>query len=375
MSTVKDAPSEKKAAVENGGADPCGLGEELEKLIVDSHGIARRVLPLMSERGIPVTPSNYRLFYDYFSGGPPELVSRLDEILQDRVSLTPELTQSLYQRFYSLEATESLTRLLDQAGDQVQALVVDFIKMLLGSIAQTGNYGRSLGRHVESMDRVGDIKSFRDIVSAVMDETGAVIRDHTTVKRRMEKTTEDLAKLQEELRRREELAHTDELTGLANRRAFNIKLAEESTRAWRYGNLVSLIMIDLDDFKKVNDAHGHLVGDRLLSALAKTIKQGVRGPDLAARYGGEEFAVICPQTDLDGTVALAERLRKSVEETEFIARGTAIRITISVGAACLRTGESMDELIDRCDRALYSAKKSGKNRACSELDLACDHDR
>ena len=122
-------------------------------------------------------------------------------------------------------------------------------------------------------------------------------------------------------------------------------------------------------------SHGHLVGDRLLAALAKSIKNGLRGPDLAARFGGEEFAVICPQTDLEGTKAVAERLRKAVEETEFVARGTVLGITISAGIANLKTGESMDEMIDRCDRALYLAKRLGKNRVCSEIDLTCEYDR
>ena len=160
-----------------------------------------------------------------------------------------------------------------------------------------------------------------------------VIQDQNDLQRKMEKTSEDLSKLKEELRLREKLAHNRRIDRLANRRAFNIRLAEESTRSMRYGNPVSLIMLDLDDFKKINDLHGHLVGDRLLTAIAAVMKNTLRGPDLCARYGGEEFVVICPQTGLEGTAVLAERLRKNVLETEFVAREAAINITISAGVA------------------------------------------
>ncbi len=187
--------------------------------------------------------------------------------------------------------------------------------------------------------------------------------------RKMEETSEELSKLQEELRRRDELAHTDELTRLCNRRAFNIRLADEIARARRYGTSLSLILFDLDDFKSVNDTFGHLIGDRLLTVISGCIKENIREADVAARYGGEEFAVICPETEIPGAAMVAERLRGAIDRTDFTLKGDLVRATISAGISRFKPDESMENLINRADQCLYLAKNKGKNMVCTETDL------
>ena len=163
------------------------------------------------------------------------------------------------------------------------------------------------------------------------------------------------------------LAITDHLTRLYNQRYFQEQLETEVKRIKRYPRPLSLIMIDIDHFKNYNDTCGHLMGDTVLKEVANIFKSHIRETDIAARYGGEEFCVILPDTEVDGAVALAEKIREAVEERPFESEQSQPngRLTISCGVASFQ--ESMkekDELIKRADEALYAAKHAGRNRVC-----------
>ncbi len=161
-------------------------------------------------------------------------------------------------------------------------------------------------------------------------------------------------------------AITDDLTGLSNQRRFRDLLGKETERAKRFKHDLSLLMLDLDDFKKVNDTHGHLQGDDVLKAVADAVREESRGVDEPARYGGEELAVALPETSADGAHELAERIRTRIEEVTVPlrdGRGTT-GVTVSIGVAQL--GGSVDgpeQLIAAADKALYAAKRGGKNRS------------
>lgn len=162
------------------------------------------------------------------------------------------------------------------------------------------------------------------------------------------------------------LAITDKLTGLRNRRMFDQRLAEEIAYAERQAKPLSLLMLDIDGFKHVNDVHGHVAGDKVLQALGHTLSGQLWKVDLAARYGGEEFAVILPQTDASAAANVAERIRRSIAETAIpLPDGHKIGVTVSVGIACFpECGETSESLVEHADQALYTAKKEGKNRVC-----------
>ena len=165
---------------------------------------------------------------------------------------------------------------------------------------------------------------------------------------------------QEEL---EKLAYIDSLTGLYNKRAVLRELGEQTKRAKRYRQELSLSMLDIDHFKKVNDRYGHIVGDDVLERVATLMRQNIREADIAARYGGEEFIIILPNTDLNPALSVAERIRKSIEEAEMKdSQGKVFGITISEGVSSYKPGENEHSLISRADTALYRAKKKGRNR-------------
>ncbi|MBI3995148.1 MAG: GGDEF domain-containing protein [Nitrospirae bacterium] len=171
--------------------------------------------------------------------------------------------------------------------------------------------------------------------------------------------------LYETTRRLEEMAITDELTGLYNRRHVMEELKAEFSRSMRFGLPLSCLAIDLDFFKEVNDRYGHLAGDEALRQISDLFQKNFREPDILARSGGEEFLVILPQTDIQGALAKAELLRKQVEQQDFtVERGTTIHMTISIGAAAYPDERihTMDHLLKTADDVLYRSKETGRNR-------------
>jgi diguanylate cyclase (GGDEF)-like protein len=163
--------------------------------------------------------------------------------------------------------------------------------------------------------------------------------------------------------RAQELARTDELTGLANRRAFLEHGRAALDQARRYGRALALVMVDIDHFKRINDTHGHAVGDAVLREVAATLRRAARVADIPGRLGGEEFAVLLPETGGSAATALAERLRSDVAALSVPASAGAIRLTCSFGVSeASRETPHLDTLLDAADRALYRAKANGRDR-------------
>jgi diguanylate cyclase (GGDEF)-like protein len=157
-------------------------------------------------------------------------------------------------------------------------------------------------------------------------------------------------------------AHTDELTGISNRRHFLNKAAQEIRRCGRSGQAISLLLLDLDFFKNINDQHGHAVGDIVLSEVSEAIEPTLRSFDIFARYGGEEFVILLPDTEQKEAFEVAERVRTKIESMEIVAGRQSIRCTASLGVAELKADEPLELLISRADEALYQAKNAGRNR-------------
>ena len=162
-------------------------------------------------------------------------------------------------------------------------------------------------------------------------------------------------------------AFIDPLTEVYNRRFFDESLDREILRCRREGNRIGIIMIDIDFFKKLNDIHGHLLGDFVLKEVAATLRHAVRESDIVARFGGEEFIVMAHQPTSDGLQVLAERLRRSIEALRIEAKASLIPVTVSVGATlslvnCDDTSEMREQLISIADQMLYQSKQNGRNR-------------
>ncbi|MCR4295010.1 MAG: GGDEF domain-containing protein [Elusimicrobia bacterium] len=162
------------------------------------------------------------------------------------------------------------------------------------------------------------------------------------------------------------LAFTDGLTGLHNRRSLDEHLDQELKEADRYGSPLTCLMLDIDNFKRLNDAYGHSFGDTVLTRIGGIIAETVRRADIAGRYGGEEFLVVMPRLTAPAALALAERLRAAIADRSFLRAGASVRVTVSIGVSDLRSlplkRRSRRALIEAADQALYGVKESGKNR-------------
>ncbi|WP_200915359.1 sensor domain-containing diguanylate cyclase [Jeongeupia sp. HS-3] len=178
-----------------------------------------------------------------------------------------------------------------------------------------------------------------------------------------------IAQANRELRRQ---ADTDFLTGVANRRKFERRLANELVRARRYDQNLTVAMIDIDFFKRVNDVHGHQAGDAALIYLADTVTLAIRETDLFGRLGGEEFGLLLPQTDASAALLLLERLRATIAAGSFVYDAATIALTVSIGYAGADPHESAEALLGRADEALYAAKQGGRNRVCAANDKVDD---
>ena len=159
------------------------------------------------------------------------------------------------------------------------------------------------------------------------------------------------------------VSDTDELTGLYNMRAFTMVLSRNFKQAMRYSHKLSIVMLDCDNLKQVNDTHGHESGNRLLQHVARTIRSELRGSDVLARYGGDEFIALLPETDAGGAREMGERIRRSIEMSRLDVHGTDVISTVSIGIASFpEDGGSLELIMEKADKAMYYAKERGRNR-------------
>lgn len=258
------------------------------------------------------------------------------------------------------------------------ALIVTLILFLLlaggGGLLVSRSLQRQVGLLLEGSRRLGEGDFDHEIPGGGGDDEFAQLTDSFNAMRRqlrgrMDELQDERVRLQAAIER----AHTDPLTELGNRRRFDDLLTLAVERAHQDGLPVSLLALDLDHFKAINDAHGHQCGDAVLQATAKALREAVRGEDIAVRLGGEEFAVLLPGTDGPGAAMLAERLRAAVEDLQVAGDdGAVVRVTTSVGIATLQgTDFTGAELVAFADGALYRAKRAGRNRTITaDVDAA-----
>ncbi|MGC8769083.1 diguanylate cyclase [Calditerrivibrio sp.] len=176
---------------------------------------------------------------------------------------------------------------------------------------------------------------------------------------------QELAKIKKELEKYKMESVTDPLTGLFNRKFMIKKIEEEIERGKRYGSKFSIIFLDIDNFKRINDVYGHIVGDFVLKYLANIIKSELRKVDYAFRYGGEEMVILLSETNLENALKFSERLLEIVRNTIFKYKTEDLKITVSIGVAEFKPGETIEQLIERADMAMLKAKQAGKDRVVS----------
>ena len=214
-------------------------------------------------------------------------------------------------------------------------------------------------------------KELLDLLRETISHQRTIALDFRTLQAEVRSLRAERGELALALRHAEALSLTDELTGLPNRRAFVQRLDQELSRSQRTGQPLTMVLLDIDNFKGVNDRHGHYVGDMILRCYAGSMARELRQHDLLARYGGEEFVLLLPETSLDDARNALDKLGRRIRREPLDAGGAYIDLpTFSAGIACLRPGESATALINRADQSLYLAKRLGRNRIETDEPLA-----
>ena len=261
---------------------------------------------------------------------------------------------------------------LDQAQTRLKEMLSTFVDRLGRFVDSTGDYQARIEESAGRIADARDISELTDVIADVLRETRAV--QESTQRSRGEiqdlreqanQANAEIARLQAELEQTSALIRHDPLTGVLNRKGLDEALSREAALAQRRGTPLCLGLLDVDNFKQINDTHGHQTGDEALQHLTSVIRENVRPQDSIGRYGGEEFVVLLPDTDLDSATAALVRLQRALTKRFFLARQQKLLITFSAGVAALRPEEQPVDAIDRADKAMYLAKRSGKNRVIS----------
>ena len=224
---------------------------------------------------------------------------------------------------------------------------------------------RQNARHVKDMVVAGEMETVK---MALLGQMAVLLHSNKTLQQDLVCTRYRLEDQAQEIDHARCEARTDELTSVANRKALNEKLHLLLDDCKRIGEPFVLLMIDLDNFKRINDAHGHPVGDRVLSSVGQRLKEGLREGDFVGRFGGDEFAVLLPMTELDVGAELAESLRATVAEkaSRAAGRGEQVAVSLSVGVVAARASDTAESILQRVDEALYRSKNRGRNQVQCE---------
>jgi diguanylate cyclase len=322
----------------------------------------------MKSLGQSATPRNYEIWYTYATGSSPSLNQTINEMLARNGTLSDADLEQLYSTFISS------VRYSDKIGN-VGSKLFGEINQVLGMIDAASGSANSLTEDFTSvtseLSNTKDREGIRVILEALVETASEIKENRHALEQGLNASKNQIGQLHQSLETARKANITDPLTSLANRKYFDDTLTRALANSHERSEPLSLLMTDIDNFKRFNDTWGHITGDQVLREVAFSIKQHVKEQRIAARYGGDEFAVILPNTMLLSALSVAEHIRRTVMSKMLTKSSTNQNLgwaTISLGCATAHEHDTVQSLIARADACLYAAKRNGRNRAICESD-------
>ncbi len=332
--------------------------------------VAETAMRLMAEQRVPPTPNNFHVWFKYAVGTPPELKRAIDILVGNKLEVQRCRQPATCSRRYigSKAADDAVAHDVSQQLHSVMSSAKQFLNT---AIADNRTQMAAINDVSERSEAGVDPKL---LIESLMSELAKAATRATRLEASFAEKSRELDMIRdspaEQVGRTGQDRHADRF---ADRRALDEFFRQAQIAAMEQGDYpLSVLLIDIDHFKRFNDDFGHGVGDQVLRVIAKVLRERVRDIDLPARYGGEELIAVLPGADLATCAAAAERIRRGISECTITSRTTGKvlpGITVSIGVGQFQLGESMSDLVDRCDRALYAAKRGGRNRVVTENEL------
>jgi diguanylate cyclase len=316
----------------------------------------------------PASPRHFEIWYTYATGYNPSLNQMINETLSRNGTLRESDIDHIYDTYIS---SSRFTERIDRVGSKVMDEIEQVMAMIGAAAGTATSYTENLATVSKVLGAEPDDPTVRAIVESLVTATAEMQQNNQALEARLSASKQEIDQLQEHLETVRTESLTDPLTTLANRKSFDDAFVRAIGDAHARNESLTLLLTDVDHFKKFNDTFGHLTGDQVLRLVAMSVKQNVKGQDIAARYGGEEFAVVLPNTALRAALTVGDHIRRAVMAKELMKRSTGEhlgRVTISVGVAMLRPDDTPQTLIERADACLYAAKRNGRNQVVAETD-------
>jgi diguanylate cyclase len=327
--------------------------------------IAAEAMGFLRVHELAPIPTHFAVAYGHVSGQHSEVARDVDALVKSGNRLNPDQFAAIYEKYFGFGAEAEK---LSAASARIEIAVSNLIRELAIASDNVRSYGDSLDTFTGELSNASSLDSLRTALASVLTETRRIEKAHRAIEERVQSTANEMVELKENLAAMRIEATTDPLTGIGNRNVFDRRLKELIAAASDDNLPLSIVMADIDHFKRVNDSFGHQVGDMVLKRVAATLVECVKGRDLVARYGGEEFVVLLPGTSIKGAYVVAEEIRKTMASRQLTRKSTGQilgQITLSLGIAELRRDGSGKDMIARADAALYAAKTAGRNRTAS----------